>query len=648
MGMTKGGIMSRAHEGLPPDSPGDVRALPARPNLEFERKQAKQLLAQLRKGAPDALARIHAKHRASTGKSPDEFQLSDAQFTIAREYGFSSWPRLVEYFTALYRQERSGGRHDSSTPERHERAAERLLAQHRHRGPAAQFFATFVPRFHGRDLQEVLAAEVTIDDARLVHARMYRYPSWDALLEDAREEHQPPQNEWSRSATPDYRAGRAIRSGDIEALGRLIDENPQLMEKVRRVGHVVPINILHGALWHEVEVRTREARAVTDYIVSRGGDLRETASAMLVRPIPRRGLDAADVVEYLLGRGADPEWLPPNGVPILEHMLCSYWNGEAVDVIARRVKPRQAFWIAAGLGDVEAVRRYTQPGGSVTPAARQNRPDFTALMMAPMPFLSAADDTTIVWEAFFVAGLNQRYAVLDVLLDQGFPIDYIEWGQSLLHLAVGNRWADLVEFLVKRGADVTLRDSYSGNSARQAAEYTFANGSPDDPVNRRLFDLCGGRDPERLLREAAEARAKQTRPSPPLMEAFTLAKQDALHMGKSSAGLESLFVGLLRGSNTLAATFLNIGGVDLNRLKAILGKRLDPSDEAVEDIPLDDWASQACLDAQEEAKRRRHPQVNPLHLLFVLLRPNDGPVAEMIRAAGGELGNVQASLEKNL
>ena len=35
-------------EGLAPDLPSDVRALSPRPNLEHERKQAKQLLDQLR------------------------------------------------------------------------------------------------------------------------------------------------------------------------------------------------------------------------------------------------------------------------------------------------------------------------------------------------------------------------------------------------------------------------------------------------------------------------------------------------------------------------------------------------------------------------------------------------------------------------
>jgi ATP-dependent Clp protease ATP-binding subunit ClpA len=62
-------------------------------------------------------------------------------------------------------------------------------------------------------------------------------------------------------------------------------------------------------------------------------------------------------------------------------------------------------------------------------------------------------------------------------------------------------------------------------------------------------------------------------------------------------------------------------------------------------MPFDDWASEACMEAQAEAKRRLRTQINPLHLLFVLLKPDDGPVAEMIRASGGDVRKVQASLE---
>ena len=55
--------------------PQAAKRLPARPNLEHLRKQAKRLLRKLR--ASDAAAK-----------------LADAQLAIAREYGFASWKKL--------------------------------------------------------------------------------------------------------------------------------------------------------------------------------------------------------------------------------------------------------------------------------------------------------------------------------------------------------------------------------------------------------------------------------------------------------------------------------------------------------------------------------------------------------------------------
>jgi hypothetical protein len=55
--------------------------LPARPSLEHLRKQAKERLADLRTANP-------------------ETTLAKAQFQLAREYGFDSWPRLVHHVEA--------------------------------------------------------------------------------------------------------------------------------------------------------------------------------------------------------------------------------------------------------------------------------------------------------------------------------------------------------------------------------------------------------------------------------------------------------------------------------------------------------------------------------------------------------------------
>ena len=60
------------------------RDLPARPSLEFLKKEAKNHLDQLRTSDPSA-------------------QLADAQHTLARDYGFASWPKL-QARVVLYEQ----------------------------------------------------------------------------------------------------------------------------------------------------------------------------------------------------------------------------------------------------------------------------------------------------------------------------------------------------------------------------------------------------------------------------------------------------------------------------------------------------------------------------------------------------------------
>jgi len=67
------------------------RTLPARPNLEQQKKLAKELLQSFRAGDREAIARMRAE-------LPDkaELSLADAQFVLAREYGFANWRELKE------------------------------------------------------------------------------------------------------------------------------------------------------------------------------------------------------------------------------------------------------------------------------------------------------------------------------------------------------------------------------------------------------------------------------------------------------------------------------------------------------------------------------------------------------------------------
>ena len=68
--------------------------LPERPSLPQLRKQARELLKRFRANEPAAIERFRA---AGIIASP---KLADAQFAIAREHGFASWPKLRKHVEA--------------------------------------------------------------------------------------------------------------------------------------------------------------------------------------------------------------------------------------------------------------------------------------------------------------------------------------------------------------------------------------------------------------------------------------------------------------------------------------------------------------------------------------------------------------------
>ena len=337
--------------------------------------------------------------------------------------------------------------------------------------------------------------------------------------------------------------------------------------------------------------------------------------------------------------------MPPNGITVLEHGIIGYWNGQAVDLIARRVTPRKAFWIAAGLGDARGVARYFRRDGTLAPAAHAHRPDFNAVGPGAWPMLPDADDMEIMWEAFFLAGLNERFDVLDVLLDRGFPIDYVYCGSTLLHFAVGNAFDALVEFLVRRGANLELKGFMPTATARELAESHFKM-DPSRPGMRRILELCGGRDPEMLLRESAERRRK---PSivPGLQRHLDLAAEEAARLGQSEVRPDNLLLGMLRGDPDYVLVLISKAGGDLDRLRHSLEHRLVPPklETATTEVPPGAGARKVLRDATEEAERRGSGSVTPFHLLDALAMDESGPAADILRSAGTSLRRLRDELQ---
>jgi ankyrin repeat protein len=75
-------------------NPLPTRKLPERPDLGQLKRQAKELLDAYRSGDNEAAAEVNRFYRDA---EPSTFALHDAQFVIARSYGYGSWPKLKAF-----------------------------------------------------------------------------------------------------------------------------------------------------------------------------------------------------------------------------------------------------------------------------------------------------------------------------------------------------------------------------------------------------------------------------------------------------------------------------------------------------------------------------------------------------------------------
>ena len=620
----------------------ELRPLPPSPSLEYERKAAKALLRRLRAGDPAALARARARHPAVEASNPTAVRLADAQLVIAREYGFTSWPRLVHYFDAVERQ-RHAHRRPAFEREFYETMVPGWLVAHRDRRlQIGRALAAYVPRFYGMHVDDVFAATVTESDVRLAMARQNGLPSWEMLLERAATARRRGQDE--REMTPLERAGRAIAAADLDTLMRVVGANRELLRTADDAGFLGRERLLQSALRQE-EVRGVSAmRPIVDWLVAQGLDLQHALNVLLCGHMRMR----PESVRHLLDRGADPNWVAANGIPVLEHALVRYWNGAAVDVLAARATPRRALWIAAGLGDVEGVRRLLDRQGKPLADACRLRPDFDAVGPSSIPSLPDPDDEELLVEAFLVAMCNGRTAVLEHMAACGTPVDSLIYGSPLITIAVGNAWTPVVECLVRCGADLDLRGWRPSQSAREVARELFEQ-RPQDAERRRIVELCG-MEPDVILAE------RDARPvSPPtidatLQEALELAADDALRLGQPDVHPENLLFGLLRGDRLSLYFFTKVSGIDFDRFHADQARRLPPADVPGERprLPLRQDAEAAVRAAVAFATDLRRASVQGLHLLWALLRDHDGPAAGLLARYGSSAAVVTARLERSL
>ena len=157
--------------------------LPIRPSLDQLRKRAKELLQQLRNGEPAALNRLR-KHKPNVVDPV----LADAQFVLAREHGFESWPKLIHHVQAALNPEL----------EQHRRIAEDLVRVYNSADvdAATRLNDLFHSELNIDQIRDFIRDRLfnltddqsrinnfTLLDAQAVVAQLYGFPGWDALVQ---------------------------------------------------------------------------------------------------------------------------------------------------------------------------------------------------------------------------------------------------------------------------------------------------------------------------------------------------------------------------------------------------------------------------------------------------------------------------------
>jgi ankyrin repeat protein len=200
--------------------PASRQALPAYPDLDWLRKAAKKRLAELRAGHP--AARLH-----------------QAQLAVARDYGFPSWRALKAHVDAI-----------NPAPAAHGAvfAAARAGDVEAVRRAFASGFDPATPDADGRTIHQI--------------AKELRHEAIELLTNDV---------QGGKIKRPEHeaRANRAIivaaQSGDVAALGALLDAHPDLIDALGGLGFP-KATALHLAT-------VRNQHAAVRLLIERGADI---------------------------------------------------------------------------------------------------------------------------------------------------------------------------------------------------------------------------------------------------------------------------------------------------------------------------------------------------------------------------------------
>ncbi|GAA0979943.1 ankyrin repeat domain-containing protein [Acrocarpospora macrocephala] len=445
--------------------------LPAHPNLEYYRKQAKHLHHAYAAGDATAEARVAD---VLSDRAAERFLLSDAQFVLAQEHGFRTWAEFRAHVESRGTiEERPVSRLMGIRPGIYASMADALLVELRRDDPGAlRRLRAYVPRH----ATATSAATAELRDAGLIIARELGFPTWQELVSYT-EKSRRDLGERREKRRRLHREAEALLAGDTDRLAGLTAEQADTLLHMLAGPETIP-----GV---RLEKELGVPRAAVDVLLGKATnlDLPLTWAARFNR---------VEYVRLLLDAGADPgvrKW----GTTPLENAIY-HDNTEVVDLLAEHGIVPRALWTYAACGRLDLVRACFDADGSLRPDAASARPDLADTGAGFPSRLPPTDDPEeIVGEAFVHACQHGRIEVVRWFLDRGVHPDVAPYlGRTGLHWAIPGGRLHVIRLLLERGADPSIRDDLLQTDADGWLRITFA-ARPHDPLTQQLHDLIESR-----------------------------------------------------------------------------------------------------------------------------------------------------------
>jgi ankyrin repeat protein len=453
-----------------------MNTLPDRPDLDYEKKQAKALLKAYRDGEAAAIARMRAQlHRLTSGDASPP-TLADAQLVVARERGFESWPKLKmhiekrrpldEHVIPFLRAARNGKL----------TLARRLLAQH--------------PTLTSHNFHVACSAA----DVRIVTEWLARDPSIVhsfALPE--------------RNVLPlvvactsqMHKLGPQVAAASVQCVQLLLDHGadpnttftegdaqlPALFYAciANNVG-AVRLLLERGAevndgesTYHAAELNHREC---LELLLAHGADLSARHAHWKRTPL----FFLAEInarpegVEWLLQHGADPAVTSADQAETPLHRAAANGNlallnlflEHGADPNATRMDGRTSYALAMRSGHTQITARLREAGARTDALSRAD--EFLAACMraddaAARAILATSPDVleslTEEDQCLLIgAASDNRLDAVRTMLALGFDVDFQEpHGGTALHAAAWKGNVEMAQMLIARGAAVNARDA---------------------------------------------------------------------------------------------------------------------------------------------------------------------------------------------